>query len=388
MLASQIFVFWAGVLWLVYVYVGYPLLLALLGITHSIRPKRQDTFEPKVSVLIAARNEEKDIAWKIRETLAWAYPPDQLEVLVASDASDDNTDHIVQSVEDPRLSFLRLATRGGKNVALNQLVLRASGDLLLFTDANAHIGSNSLRLLTRHFADSRVGCVTGSTSTMSEDTLPIGTGASCYWGYESLLQRLESRLGSVLVCDGAIFCVRRSLFRPLVPDLANDVQTPVDVADTEHWVIYEPHARVSEPDTTSVREELSRRRRICAQGVLGFLQLYTRLSTLRRWQFLSHKVLRWLTLLPLMMILCSSLTLVRHPFFSVVTGIQVVAYACAGIGWVLSYTKRSCPRCFSLPFYVVLGIWGVLLGVVDAAIGKRFATWEIPTLSRGQEGAG
>ena len=197
--------FWIGVAWLGYVYVGYPLVLAVLALVRRVRPVMRDDFLPTVSVLIAAHNEERDIGWKVNETLGWDYPSERLEVLVASDASEDRTDEIVQAIKDSRLTLLRMEKRGGKNRALNRLVQRARGELLFFTDANAHIAAECLRRLVRHFADKRVGCVTGGTHFWQQDSAVVGKGAGVYSDYESTIRHLESEIGSVLACDGAIF---------------------------------------------------------------------------------------------------------------------------------------------------------------------------------------
>src|ERR1019366_2386632 len=153
--------FWMGVAWLGYVYIGYPLILAVLALVRRVHPVAQDDFLPTVSVLIAARNEGKDIGWKATETLKWDYPADRLEVLVASDASEDRTDEIVQAIKDPRLTLVRMEKRGGKGRALNRLAELAHGKLLFFTDANAHIAPHCLGRMVGHFADPQVGCVTG-----------------------------------------------------------------------------------------------------------------------------------------------------------------------------------------------------------------------------------
>src|SRR6516164_3161604 len=137
--------FWIGVLWIGYVYVAYPLILALLGKIQRVHPIIKDDFLPTVSVLISARNEEKDIGWKVTETLEWDYPRDRLEVLVASDASEDRTDEILLGIEDSRLKPVRMEHRGGKCVALNHLAQLAQGELLFFTDANAHIPARCLK---------------------------------------------------------------------------------------------------------------------------------------------------------------------------------------------------------------------------------------------------
>ena len=128
--------FWTGVLWVAYTYAGYPILLWLIGLLSRVRPESREGFLPSVSVLISARNEEQDIGWKVAETLAWDYPPERLDVLVASDASEDRTDEIVQAIEDPHVTLVRMEKRGGKGRALNRLAELAHGELLFFTDAN------------------------------------------------------------------------------------------------------------------------------------------------------------------------------------------------------------------------------------------------------------
>lgn len=133
------FLFWLGLVWLGYVYLGYPALLWFIGMFRFFYADASDSYLPRVSVLISARNEQKDIGWKIAETLAWNYPQGHLELLVASDASEDGTDEILANVSDPRFRALRLEERKGKNEALNRLNELAQGELLFFTDANSHI---------------------------------------------------------------------------------------------------------------------------------------------------------------------------------------------------------------------------------------------------------
>ena len=121
--------FWISAAWLLYVFVGYPFVLWILGCFRTIRYNSSENFAPSVSVLISARNEEKDIGWKIQETLEWDYPGSQLEVLVASDASEDRTDHILETISDPRLRVVRNSQRAGKNNSLNRLSSLARGQL-------------------------------------------------------------------------------------------------------------------------------------------------------------------------------------------------------------------------------------------------------------------
>jgi len=376
--------FWIGVLWIGYVYVAYPLILALLGKIQRVHPIIKDDFLPTVSVLISARNEEKDIGWKVTETLAWDYARDRLELLIASDASEDRTEEILQAIKDPRLKVVRMERRSGKGVALNRLAQMAQGEVLFFTDANAHIPAHCLQRMVRHFADERVGCVTGMTSTQPDVDLPIESGDRLYLGYETTISQLESQLGSVLVCDGAIFCIRRSLFQPVFPELANDLELPMRIGDAGYWILHEPAARVFEKETSSPQEEFVRRRRICGQGLLAMWKFRGTVRGRRGWQFVSRKFLRWLTLIPLVLVLISSAALAGQPFALVLT-LELVFYSFAMVGWVLALKGRKAGRAFSVPFFVMLGSVAAFVGVVDTCLGRRFAVWEVPTLSRGRE---
>lgn len=375
--------FWLGVGWLAYVYVGYPLVLAALGVVRRVRPIVREDGLPSVSVLLAARNEERDIAWKVRQTLDWDYPGERLEILVASDASTDRTDELVREIEDPRLRFLRLDERVGKNAALNELARRATGDLLFFTDANSSIDRAALPRIAGHFADLRVGCVTGEMDEVADSS--IGDGARAYWGYESLVKRLESRVGSVLVCVGSVFAIRRALFSPLDAATANDLDLPLQIGHAGYWLRYEPAARSVEPAAGSPREEFQRRRRICAQGLLGMWRLRHTLRGLRGWQFVSRKFLRWLILAPMALILLSSALLAAEGgVFLGLLVLQVGFYALALIGWVRSRRGHRGGRVLSLPFYIVLvGVAG-FTGILDACRGRRFHVWEVAALSRGR----
>ena len=374
--------FLTGVFWLVYVYLGYPILLALIGLLRRVRPQLADDYLPKVSVVFAARNEEKDIDWKIRETLAWDYPPDRLEVAVVSDASTDRTDEIIRSIKDDRLLFVRMEQRGGKNMALNSLIPRTSGEILFFTDANAHIEPSALRRIVRHFSEKRVGCVTGQTQPLRHEDSPLTKGAGTYWGYEALVKQLENRIGSVLVCEGAVFCIRRSLFSPLSPQLANDLETPFQIAKLGYWICYEPSVFTWEYETSSPREEFARRRRICAQGTLALRRLLKTLSPLRAWQFLSRKVLRWVTLIPILLVFISSIFLSNYLFYRTMFVLQLAFYLLASLGWLLGAVGRRTRGPFSIPYYTLLVCTAGLLGTVESCLGRKFAVWETSNMSR------
>jgi len=379
--------FWVGAGWLFYVYAGYPLALWLLRWFRAVYPVTSDEL-PTVTVLISARNEEKDIEWKVRQTLQWNYPAEKLQVLVASDASEDRTDELLQSIHDSRFQFVRMPERVGKNSALNRLARMATRELLFFTDANSDIDADCLRRMVRHFGDGRVGCVTGvEENSNGEDADPLSTGGNTYLDYESSINRLESQLGSVLVCDGSIFCMRRSLYSDVRPELANDLELPLRVGHTGAWVLFEPSARSREHATLCAREEFSRRKRICGQGILAMWSLRRHLSGLRAWQFLSRKLLRWFSLVPMVMIFVASVASRGDRWFAGALALQLVFVALATVGWLTIWQGKKPGRVFALPFYFLLVNIAAVNGIVEAILGRRFAVWDIAHLSRGRQGA-
>lgn len=371
--------------WLLYVYIGYPVCLWFLSLFRSVPHVCDEAYTPSVSVLIAARNEEKDIGWKVRQTLGWDYPKDELEILIASDASDDRTDEILQSFADARVRYVRMEKRGGKVRALNHLARMARGELLFCTDANSSIEPGAIRRMVRHFADARVGCVTGADRTALDETEKvIGAGEKAYWTYELTIDRLESRLGSVLVCFGAVHCIRRSLYGECDPDLANDLEVPMRIGDSGHLLLFEPDAVSTERATESSVEEFNRRRRICGQGALGYVRLFNIINGLRAWQFVSRKVLRWCAAVPLLAFLCGSLLIaIQQPWAMLLITVQFGCYLAAGVGWVIATRKSRSRRIFAIPFYFCLVNVAALMGVIDACCGRRYATWGSASHTRG-----
>jgi cellulose synthase/poly-beta-1,6-N-acetylglucosamine synthase-like glycosyltransferase len=376
--------FWIGIAWLGYVYAGYPLLVWILGKLRPFRPVVDSSFLPSVSVLIAARNEEKDIEWKIRETLAWDYPAERLEVLVASDASTDRTDAILSGIRDSRFRFIRMEQRGGKQVALNRLAELASGEILFFTDANTNIEARALGRMVSYFADGRVGCVTGVEQNPKEtNESTLASGGHAFLGYESWLNLMESRVGSVLVCDGSMFALRRSLFTPLQADIANDLESPLRIGAAGCGVLFDPQLRSLERAPSSVRQEFARRRRICGQGLLGMWRLRHCLRGLRGWQFTSRKFLRWLGLVPMAAIATASIALWREPLFAAIALLTVVFLLLAATGLLLYGAGRSGGRMCAFPMFFLLAHTAAVLGLLDTCLGRRYGVWEMAGSCRG-----
>jgi hypothetical protein len=181
--------------------------------------------------------------------------------------------------------------------------------------------------------------------------------------------------------------MRRSLYTDVRPELANDLELPLRIGHAGSWVLFDPTARSREHATMSAREEFSRRKRICGQGILGMWTLRDQLTGMRAWQFLSRKFLRWFSLVPLFMIFVASIALRGHRFFAGMLALEFLFFALAAMGGFATWQGKKPGRVIALPFYFLLVTFGAVKGIVEAMFGRRFAVWDIASLSRGRQGA-
>ena len=326
-------VVWVPLLIVAYVYLGYPLFLAFL-VKWRPREIQHDEIVPHVTMFISVFNEEGIIREKLENTLALKYPPSELQVIVISDASTDHTDEIVVEFSSQGVTLLRLPKRCGKSVGLNQAVTMARGDILLFSDANIMYRSDTIHKLVRNFADSTVGCVTGDSRYLDPHETTAGTQENIYWSYERIVRKMESQIGSTVGGDGAIFSIRRELFRHLLPESINDLVIPLQIVARGHRAIFEADAVGFEPLSGSFSREFRRKRRIVNRSWAAIFGGKTGVSLWTpsqfTWQVWSHKILRWLSL-PLL--------------------------AITAVGSFLSYQEGLIYQ---------IGAWGVLLGCLLA----------------------
>ncbi len=280
-----------------YVYLGYPLAAFAVARLRP-QPVRRGRVEPKVSLLIAAFNEEESIAATIENKLALDYPPEKLEVIIISDGSTDRTDEIVSSCGDSRVRLLRQEPRAGKTSALNLAVPQAAGEIIVFSDANSIYASDALRQLVANFADPEVGYVSGRMVYANPEGTVIGDGCSAYMKYENRLRSAETRLGSVVGVDGGIDAVRKELYRPMKADQLPDFVLPLRVVTEGYRVVYEPGALLFEPALGRSDDEYRMRVRVSLRALWALWDMRQLLigggGTLFAWQLWSHKVLRYL----------------------------------------------------------------------------------------------
>jgi len=373
-------VFWVSAVLIVYVYAGYPVALWLLGTCGLGRPVRRGTIEPPVTLVISAYNEVAVIGAKLRNSLALDYSPDRLQVLVVSDASSDGTDEAVMAVGDPRVELLRMPERGGKTAGLNAAVRRARGEIIVFSDANAIYDRLAIRYLVRNFADPEVGAVTGESRYQIAEQDASTEAENQYWNYELWVKRQESRLGSLVGGDGAIYAVRRALYTELGASDLSDFVNPLQVVAQGFRNVYETEAFSNEGGAEGFGAEFRRKVRIVNRAWRATLKLRSLLNPFRygvfALQFLSHKVLRWFVPMFLLALLAANLWLARGgaPFYSVTLAAQLLFYATALLGLLLDRLGRSV-WLLNVPYYFCAVNIASLMGIGQALAGRTYTTW-------------
>ena len=367
------FIFWCAAGVMAYTYALYPALLFVLAWLRPRAPAENSTPAglPAVSLLVAAYNEAAVILRKLRNCEMLDYPAAQLEILFGSDGSDDGTADILRSAGLPaHMRLISFSERRGKPAVLNDLVLAARGELLVFSDANSMFDANALRELVRPFAAAGVGGVCGELR-LERPAAEHSAGAaneSLYWRYETFIKRLEGRLGILAAANGAIYAIRRDLYRPLPVQrlTSDDLVIGARVLQQGQRMVFAPHAIAREEANSTIREELRRRVRVGEAGFNALAELWPLLLPQRgsvAWMLWSHKILRWAVPGLLVLLLAASVALWRQAFYQAVLAMQFAAYLAALAGYVLEPHTRL-PGWLTFPYFfagsnlaTLLGLW-------------------------------
>ena len=371
--------FWLSVAALVYAYAGYPLLLFLVSNLRPLTVLRGD-YQPTLSFIITAYNEERDLAAKLDNTFALDYPRDLIEIIVASDCSTDRTDEIVRAYNGQGVRLIRQPERLGKTAAQNAAVEQAHGEIILFSDATSLYQPNTVRALMPNFADPTVGCVAGRLIYVDPTDSRVGRGARSYWSYETFLKRHESRACSLIGASGCLYAVRRSAYVPLYDEACSDFIICTKMVEQGLRAIYEPNAICTEETNRRSDNELRMRVRVIAQTFADLWRHRAMLNPLRSGfyavQLLSHKVMRYLVPFFLMALLATSVVLSSSAvFYRALLAAQVIGYFCVAMSWALEKIGvRS--RLLALPQYFVLANLASLIAVYKTLRGQRYARWE------------
>lgn len=375
-----LFAFWGAVLGLVQTYFLYPIILL---IASRFRGSSQLTASideyPSVSLIIAAYNEEEIIAEKIENSLELTYPSEKLEIIVFSDASSDRTDEIVGSYADEDVRLMRIEGRVGKTECQNRVASAVESDILVFSDANSMYDPNAITSLVRTFSP-EVGCVVGELRYSVEGGVE---GESVYWQYEQYIKRLESAVNSLVGANGSIYAVRASSYVPLPRSETSDFAEPLAIVESGEAVRYAANAVAREQTGDSTQSELNRRKRIVTR-TWNTLSNYTRLLNPFEYpafsfQLVSHKLLRWLSPVFLLLTFVSNALLAvlsSSPVYDVTFVLQLLFYGLAVVGSVTDRLSIDSLPYIRVPYYFIVANYGMSVGLYRFLGGTNIVTWE------------
>jgi cellulose synthase/poly-beta-1,6-N-acetylglucosamine synthase-like glycosyltransferase len=366
--------FWIAILVPFYAYLGYPLvLLALRVLIH--REVKKQPIQPFVSLLIPAFNEADVIDRKIENSLALDYPPDRLEIVVASDGSKDQTVETAEARADgDRIRVLAYAENRGKVPTLNASIPQLRGEIVVFSDAPAMLYPDSVSRLVENFADPEVGAVSGLYKVVKADDVDIGTSEDFYWKYETFLKVQESQLASTLGGHGHLHAIRKELYPFPPPGTINDDYIiPVSVLARGYRAVYEPSAIVYEE--AHEMTGFGRRIRIMAGNIQQLREIKGLLHPLRPlalFFFLSHKLSRLLVPFAMLVALVANLFLLSSPLYQAIFFAQMAFYFLALFGtmWALK------PKTLMLPFYFCMINAATFFGFYHALTHRRSMAWK------------
>jgi cellulose synthase/poly-beta-1,6-N-acetylglucosamine synthase-like glycosyltransferase len=363
----------------VWVYAGYPLLLLVLARSRP-RPRVRKPTHQAVTVLVAAHNEEGVIDAKVANVLSTRYPQSLVEIVVASDGSTDGTVEAARRAGAQRVLDL---PRVGKITALSAGVGAASGEVLVFTDADSLLCPDTLDELMANFADPMVGGVSANeVSRIEADASGVTRGEGMYWRYEQWIKSAEDKVGSAVSASGRLYAVRSSLFRPSsVTAGTDDFVISTQVVKAGRRLAFDERTIVLVDSPLDATSELRRKVRVMNRGLraafsLGELLLPWR-GGLYSVQVLSHKVLRrFIPFFLLTAVAASAWLTTSSAVWWLVLGPQLIFYGLAVAGWAGRTRSWGRARLLWVPYYFCLVNAAAAIAVLSVLGGLRFERWD------------
>jgi biofilm PGA synthesis N-glycosyltransferase PgaC len=373
------FIFWFSLAGLVYVYLGYPLLVKVLAQVFPMCRERHPV-DQKVSLVIACHNEAERIRHKLSVLLQSTQACLIDEVLIGSDGSTDEISAAVAEVNDSRIRLVEFSERRGKPAVLNDLIPQCRSEIVVLCDARQILSDDAIPELLANFADPKVGVVSGELMfRQSTSDSTAGRGIGAYWRYEKMIRRAEAQFRSVPGATGALYAIRREAFQP-IPDstLLDDVVIPM-LAVTRGWkCVFERKAIAWDDPSDSLGREAIRKRRTIA----GAAQLVVHHpSWLLPWknpiwlEFVSHKLLRLISPALLLSVAVSNVLLLSQFPYSLLLLGQACFYYSAFAGWLCQKIGRPSSLFGVQAMFITLNATTVA-ALFDAVRGRFRVTWQ------------
>ncbi len=382
-------VFWVSSFLVVYPYIVYPTLLLILNRMlarnsgTAEQPKSPES-EVRVTMIVSAFNEERSIRLKLDNALQTDYSPELFEVIVISDGSSDGTDDIVNgfAAEHANVRLLRINEQSGKTFGLNKAVPIARGEIIIFSDANAMYKPDAVTRLVAGFNNPDVGYVVGSALYHDDDVEAVNISEGLYWRYELWIKSLESDYYSVVGGDGAIYAIKKPLFRELSTIDISDFVNPLQIVASGYKGVFLSEARSFEGGASNFQEEFKRKRRIVNRSWGAIVRHMHMFNVKEHGKFLfmliSHKIVRWYSGFFVFLALFSSLMLSwksSSDFYLIAFAFIMLSIVIALIGWICDKNRLTMPKLVYLFYYFYLVALAGTLGIIDDFRGTSYAIW-------------
>lgn len=376
-------VFWVCVAIAASTYFVYPAVLRVLVLRPG-RPKPPTNSRtlPSVALIVVAYNEEAVMGQKVRNALDQDYPADLLNIHVVSDGSTDGTVHVAEEAGGEalgkRLRVMASSERTGKTACTSRLLDLLDEDVLVFTDANSIFEPDAVRRLVEILNAPDVGCVVGELKYENAEAPGVRSGEGLYWRYENAIKEMESRLGSTIVANGAIYAVWRRYMQVLPAGMEYDSSVPLRILEQGKRVLFARDALAREKAATSMSEEFHRKKRIVNMQVVALLHEGRRLQRISPGgliQLFFHKILRWLVAPALPVAWLAAFRLWEHEFYFAVWTAGLMFGSAALVGLLLHGSSWHV-RIFRLPAYFLVVNTAAFIGLVTALAGVRYGSWE------------
>lgn len=363
----------AEILWS---YAGYPLFLLICS-QFIRRTTFLNQWEPEVTVVITAHNEEKRIAQKIENTLALDYPSDKLNVIVVSDASTDGTEEIVRNYVSRGVTLKIIPERRGKHYGQGMGVASSPTELVVLTDATTFLKSDAVRFIVENYADPTIGCASGCDDVKEQPGSSVGEGA--YVRYEMALRRLESRVSSLIGASGSFFSVRKSLCDTWIDDMSSDFYMPITCYMKGYRSVLDERAIGYYTVLHDPAREFQRKLRTIVHGLEVLFHFKQVLNPFKYGlfsiQLLSHKLCRWLVPFAMIAALVSNILLLAHGVaYQMIFVLQLTIYCLAAAAYV--YRPIQNLTLFKIPLFFVMVNLSILLAWYKYLRGEKYVVWK------------
>lgn len=374
-------VFWLSLFFLYYIYDGYLRLLFLLKLMkyNFFFVNKGDNFSPKISVVITVYNEEKSIQARILNLLECEYPPELMEIIVASDGSTDETDSILETMNLPNLNLFRPENRVGKTDTQNRAILKAEGDILIFTDADTRFSKKFLKKIVAPFRDDRVGGVDGHLLFIIDPDSGISKSQNFYWNYELRLRELESQTGILAVASGACLAVRRDCFKPIEAEYGEDCIIPMDVVLSGKKMVHASDAIAYDKMESDPSGEFKSRVRMTVRNLKGTFSRTSLLNPFKHFDYAfslwSHKILRWFSPFLILIVIQTTVLLAQaYNFYFFILIFIIMFIFLALIGIIAEHQKYQIPYVKSIYSFSLANL-GFFIGIIKTVAGKKITAY-------------